>query len=154
MLISEMVGYYSKKNKNLIEVLEDIYQEYGYELENNYSLVLEGVEGQERIKRIMEKFRNNFPKEMGDLKLEQYADYLKRKIYNLTTGEINDITDIPSSDVLRFWFSDGSWYAIRPSGTEPKLKIYIYSNDKEKEKSKAKLDLIKNTVDSIIEHVV
>jgi phosphomannomutase len=154
MLISEMVGYYSKKNKNLIEVLEDIYQEYGYELENNYSLVLEGVEGQERIKRIMEKFRNNFPKEMGDLKLEQYADYLKRKIYNLTTGEINDITDIPSSDVLRFWFSDGSWYAIRPSGTEPKLKIYIYSNDKEKEKSKAKLDLIRNTVDSIIEHVV
>jgi len=154
MLISEMVGYYSKKNKNLIDVLEDIYQEFGYELENNYSLVLEGVEGQERIKRIMEKFRNNFPKEMGDLKLEQYADYLKRKIYNLTTGEISDITDIPSSDVLRFWFSDGSWYAIRPSGTEPKLKIYIYSNDKEKEKSKAKLNLIKNTVDSIIEHVV
>jgi len=154
MLISEMAGYYSKKNKNLIDVLEDIYQEFGYELENNYSLVLEGVEGQERIKRIMEKFRNNFPKEMGDLKLEQYADYLKRKIYNLTTGEISDITDIPSSDVLRFWFSDGSWYAIRPSGTEPKLKIYIYSNDKEKEKSKAKLNLIKNTVDSIIEHVV
>ncbi|MDI3477385.1 MAG: phosphoglucomutase, partial [Thermoanaerobacterium sp.] len=61
---------------------------------------------------------------------------------------------IPSSDVLRFWFNDGSWYAIRPSGTEPKLKIYIYSNDKEKEKSKAKLDLIKNTVDSIIEHVI
>ncbi|WP_169925233.1 phospho-sugar mutase [Petrotoga mexicana] len=154
MLISEMVGYYSKKNKNLIDVLEDIYQEFGYELENNYSLVLEGVEGQERIKRIMEKFRNNFPKEMGNLKLEQYADYLKRKIYNLTTGEISDITDIPSSDVLRFWFSDGSWYAIRPSGTEPKLKIYIYSNDKEKEKSKAKLNLIKNIVDNIIEHVV
>ena len=154
MLISEMVGYYSKKNKNLLDVLEDIYQEFGYELENNYSLVLEGVEGQERIKRIMEKFRNNFPKEMGNLKLEQYADYLKRKIYNLTTGEISDITDIPSSDVLRFWFSDGSWYAIRPSGTEPKLKIYIYSNDKEKEKSKAKLNLIKNIVDNIIEHVV
>lgn len=153
MLISEMAGYYSKKNKTLIDVLEDIYQEFGYELENNYSLVLEGVEGQERIKRIMEKFRNNFPKEIGDLKLEQYADYLKRKIYNLTTGEINNITDIPSSNVLRFWFSDGSWYAIRPSGTEPKLKIYIYSNDKEEEKSKAKLTLIKNTVDSIIEHV-
>ncbi|WP_166667752.1 phospho-sugar mutase [Petrotoga sibirica] len=154
MLISEMAGYYSKKNKNLIDVLEDIYQEFGYELENNYSLVLEGVEGQERIKRIMEKFRNNFPKEMGDLKLEQYADYLKRKLYNLTTGEINNITDIPSSDVLRFWFNDGSWYAIRPSGTEPKLKIYIYSNDKEKEKAQAKLDQIKNTVDSIIENVV
>ncbi|RLL86266.1 phosphoglucomutase [Petrotoga sp. HKA.pet.4.5] len=154
MLISEMSGYYSKKNKTLLDVLEDIYQEFGYELENNYSLVLEGVEGQERIKRIMEKFRNNFPKEIGDLKLEQYADYLKRKIYNLTTGEISDINDIPSSDVLRFWFSDGSWYAIRPSGTEPKLKIYIYSNDKEKEKSKAKLTLIKNIVDSIIEHVV
>ncbi|KUK16340.1 MAG: Phosphoglucomutase/phosphomannomutase alpha/beta/alpha domain I [Petrotoga mobilis] len=154
MLISEMTGYYSKKNKTLIDVLEDIYQEFGYELENNYSLVLEGVEGQERIKRIMEKFRNNFPKEIGDLKLEQYADYLKRKLYNLTTGEINNITDIPSSNVLRFWFSDGSWYAIRPSGTEPKLKIYIYSNDKEEEKSKAKLTLIKNTVDSIIEHVV
>ncbi|PNR89600.1 phosphoglucomutase [Petrotoga sp. 9T1HF07.CasAA.8.2] len=154
MLISEMSGYYSKKNKTLLDVLEDIYQEFGYELENNYSLVLEGVEGQERIKRIMEKFRNDFPKEIGDLKLEQYADYLKRKLYNLTTGEINDITDIPSSDVLRFWFNDGSWYAIRPSGTEPKLKIYIYSNDKEKEKSKAKLTLIKNTVDSIIEHVV
>jgi len=153
MLVSEMVGYYSKKNKNLIDVLEDIYKEFGYELENNYSLVLEGVEGQERIKRIMEKFRNDFPKEIQDLKVEQYADYLTRKLYNLSKNKIDDITDIPSSNVLRFWFNDGSWYAIRPSGTEPKLKIYIYSNDKEKEKAQAKLNLIKNTIDSIIEHV-
>ncbi|POZ91250.1 phosphoglucomutase [Petrotoga halophila DSM 16923] len=153
MLISEMVGYYKNKGKNLLEVLEDIYKEFGYELENNFSLVLEGVAGQERINRIMEKFRYDFPKQISDLKLAKYADYSKNQMYYLNENKTEVITEIPSSNVLRFWFNDGSWYAVRPSGTEPKLKIYIYSYDKNKEESKRKLNSIRRTIDDIIDSV-
>jgi len=153
MLISEMVGYYKNKGKNLLEVLEDIYKEFGYELENNFSLVLEGVAGQERINRIMEKFRYNFPKQISDLKLAKYADYSKNQMYYLYENKAEVITETPSSNVLRFWFNDGSWYAVRPSGTEPKLKIYIYSYDKNKEESKRKLNSIRKTIDDIIDSV-
>lgn len=156
MLITEMVSYYQSLNKNLLEILESIYQEFGYELENNYSLILEGISGEERIKRIMKHFRKDFPRYIADLKLTKYADYLEQKIYCLTENKISkieDITDIPKSDVLRFWFEDGSWYAVRPSGTEPKLKIYVYAFDKNKEKAEWKKDIIKNTIDEIISRI-
>ncbi|PNR92798.1 phospho-sugar mutase [Petrotoga sp. 9PWA.NaAc.5.4] len=156
MLISEMVAYYKTFNKNLLEVLEDIYKEFGYELENNYSLILEGIAGQERINRIMDYFRNNFLKDnlnTFNLKISKYADYLKSEIYYITEDKIEKINDIASSNVLRYWLEDGSWFAIRPSGTEPKLKIYIYSYDKNKNKSEVKLDLIKSTIDNIIDSI-
>lgn len=158
MLITEMNAYYKSLNKNLLDVLENIYQEFGYELENNYSLILEGISGQERIKRIMKHFRNEFPKNISELKLQKYADYLEKKIYYFTDdnniSKIEDIVDLPKSDVLRFWFNDGSWYAIRPSGTEPKLKIYVYAFDKEKKQCEMKKNLIKKTIDDIISKII
>jgi len=115
MLIVEMAAFYKKQGKTLLDVLEELYDEHGYYLNNLISIVLEGIEGSERIQRIMESFRNNPITEIGDMKLVNTIDYLK------------DNTDTPKSNVLKYFFDEGSWYAVRPSGTEPKIKIYIYS---------------------------
>lgn len=134
MLIVEMAGFYKKENKSLLEVLDDIYKEYGYYKENLMSIVLEGLEGRERIDRIMVEFRRNPIKKIENLKLENLVDYLL------------DYTGNPKTNALKYYLNDGSWYALRPSGTEPKIKLYIYSKDKDEVDSKEKIDRIKSAV--------
>lgn len=152
MFVSEAAGYYKKLGKTLVDVLNDMYKEIGYYFENNFSIIIEGLEGMAKMKKIMEVYRKEFPREIGDMKLVRYIDYLEKKDFDLKTGETKE-TDVPKSNVLRFFFDDGSWYAVRPSGTEPKLKIYIYSKDKEEEKSKEKLKLMKEKIMEIINSV-
>lgn len=138
MIISEMAAFYKKEGKSLLDVLEDLREEYGCYDERLISIVLEGLEGQERIARIMKEFRENPITEIKGMKLEKTIDYL------------NDETGIPKSNVLKYYFDDGSWYALRPSGTEPKIKIYIYSKSEDEKDSKKKLDLIeKSTTEKI-----
>lgn len=151
MLISEMAAYYKKQGKTLIDVLESLYKNFGYYLEDNFSLIYEGLKGMEKIRRIMEVFRKKFPKVIGTLDVIEYIDYKERKIYNQNGIEIGEVeAHIPASNVLRFFLSDGSWYAIRPSGTEPKLKVYIYTVDKVKDEAKRKLTIIKDTIMKIV----
>jgi phosphoglucomutase len=151
MIISEMAAYYKKQGKTLIDVLESLYKTYGYYLEDNFSLVYEGLKGMEKIRRIMEVFRKRYPKEIGTLDLVKYIDYLERKVYDANGNFIGEVEKhIPASNVLRFFVSDGSWYAIRPSGTEPKLKVYIYTVDKVKEEAKKKLSVMKDAILKII----
>ncbi|HLS52765.1 MAG TPA: phospho-sugar mutase, partial [Tissierellaceae bacterium] len=134
MLIAEMAAYYKKKGKDLLKVLDDIYKKYGYYKERLISIVLEGMEGSRRIKRIMEEFRQAPIKTIGDMKLVKVIDYL------------HDETGLAKSNVLKYFLDDGSWYAIRPSGTEPKIKLYAYSKDKKEEKAEKKVKLIEKTV--------
>lgn len=134
MLIAEMAAYYKKLGKNILKVLEELYQEYGYYREKLISIVLEGVEGSKRIRRMMEHFRFNPIKTIGDMNLDRTIDYLFDEAGNT------------KSNVLKYYLDDGSWYAIRPSGTEPKIKLYIYSKDAELEKADKKIDLIKTAV--------
>lgn len=135
MLIAEMAAYYKKRGKTLLDVLEGLYKEHGYYKEKLVSIVLEGVEGQERIGRIMDSFRKEPIKSIGESKLVKTIDYLK--------GD----TDTPPSNVLKYIFDTESWYAIRPSGTEPKIKIYIYSKaDSEKDS----LEQIKDIEETVI----
>lgn len=141
MLIVEMAAYYKKLGKTLLDVLEELYKEHGYYLNKLISLVLEGIEGSERIQRIMESFRNQPIEEINDMKLIRTIDYLK------------DDTDTPKSNVLKYFFNDGSWYAIRPSGTEPKIKIYIYSKGNDKEVSERKIKDIEQEVMKRIESI-
>lgn len=151
MLISEMAAYYKKQGKTLVDVLESLYKKFGYYFEGNFSMIYEGLKGMEKIRRIMEVFRKKFPKEIGPLELVEYIDYKERKVYDRNGNVIGEVEKhIPESNVLRFFLSDGSWYAIRPSGTEPKLKVYIYTVDKIETESKKKLSLIKDTLLKII----
>ena len=141
MLIAEMAAYYKKMNKSLLAVLEDVYEEFGYYNERLISVVLEGVEGQRRIARIMESVRKDPLITIDDMRLERSIDYL------------NDVTELAPSNVLKYYLDDGSWYAIRPSGTEPKLKLYIYSIGKTLEDSQKKVNLIEETVKARMQSV-
>ncbi len=133
MMVVEMAAFYKKQGKSLLDVLEDIYKEFGYYNERQLSLELEGIEGQERIKRMMEDFRENPLKTIGELELEKIIDFK------------DGYLDFPKQNCLKYYLKDGSWYALRPSGTEPKIKLYIYTIGKLKEESIKKLDLIENT---------
>ena len=141
MLIAEMAAYYKKNNKNILEVLEDIYKEFGYYNEKLISIELKGVEGQRRIARIMESIRKDPVVNIGNMRLEETIDYQ------------NHITGLTPSNVLKYYLDDGSWYAIRPSGTEPKIKLYIYSKGKTLEESQDKVNLIEEEVKARMEMV-
>lgn len=141
MLIAEMTAYYKKQGKSLLDVLEEVYTQYGYYNEKLISIVLEGLEGQQLIGRIMKDIRNNPILEIGDMKLVRTIDYLK------------DQTDAGVSDVLKFYMDDGSWYAVRPSGTEPKIKLYMYSKGSSREDSLEKISEIEKYVRSRMESV-
>lgn len=141
MMIVEMAAYYKKHGKTLLDVLNEIYDEFGYYGEKLISVVLEGLDGQALIGRIMEEFRKNPIKEMGEMKLTNIIDYKF------------DETGLPKSNVLKYIFNDGSWYVLRPSGTEPKIKLYIYSVGKGKEDGDKKIDLIFDTAHGKIQSV-
>lgn len=141
MLIAEMAAYYKAQGKTLLDELEDIYKEYGYYLEKLISIVLEGIEGSQRIGGIMESFREDPIINIGDMELVKTIDYLK------------DETGNPKSNVLKYYFDDGSWYAIRPSGTEPKIKVYIYSKDKDKKASQNKIKAMEEAIINRIESI-
>lgn len=134
MMIAEMAAYYKKNGLTLLDVLEKLYEEHGYFFEKLNQVVLEGINGREKIKEIMSKFRNEKIEKIGDMNLVKMIDYL------------NSDTGLAKSDVLKI-FDDGSWFAVRPSGTEPKIKFYIYSRDMDKDKSKKKLLQIEKYID-------
>ncbi|MBK5242006.1 phospho-sugar mutase [Clostridium sp.] len=145
MLLCEAAGYYKKQGKTLIDILNEIYEEFGYYRENLISIVLEGIEGQKRISRMMEEYRLDNPKTLGTSKLTKYIDYEVEKSYDIINGSI-EASGIPVSNVLKFYFDDESWYAVRPSGTEPKIKIYMYSKGKTLEEAEAKLVEMKEII--------
>lgn len=145
MLLCEAAAYYKTQGKSLIDVLNDIYKKYGYYREKPIAVILEGIEGKDRIDRMMVAYRKDFPREIDGIKLVKYIDYDEGTEHDLTTGQ-NCKSEIPRSNVLRFFFEDGSWYAVRPSGTEPKIKIYIYSNGKSIEASDNKLEVMKDVI--------
>ena len=116
MLLVEAAAFYKQsQGKNLLQVLDDIYDEYGYYGNKLISIVKEGADGQALIGRIMDVFRAEGLTDIGDRKVVRVTDYLK------------DNTGLPKSNVLKYELDDESWLAIRPSGTEPKIKLYVYS---------------------------
>lgn len=130
MMIVEMAAFYKKSGKNLLKVLNEIYEEFGYYTEKLLSMEFEGVSGRKIIDNMMEDFRKNKIENIDDFKLLKHIDYLY------------DETSIPKSNLIKYHYDDGSWYAVRPSGTEPKIKIYIYSKGKTFKESYQKIELI------------
>ena len=115
MLVCQMAAYYYNQGKTLIDALNDIYDEYGYYLDSLDTFVLKGIEGAQKIQSLMTEFRENGSK---------FFDGIK-EVYDFSKG----IADLPKENVLKYIFEDGSWLAIRPSGTEPKLKVYYSIQD-------------------------
>jgi len=145
MLLSEAAAFYKTKRKSLLDILEEVYEEYGYYQEKLISLVLEGIEGQNRIKRMMEVYRNLYPKKINGMNLVKYMDYQSQVSLYIEENQEENI-QTPSSNVLKFLFDDKSWYAVRPSGTEPKIKIYMYSRSNTMEESQEKLKKMEEVI--------
>ncbi|MBQ3375295.1 MAG: phospho-sugar mutase [Erysipelotrichaceae bacterium] len=124
MLVAEAAAYYRKQGKTLWEVLKELFEKYGYYNEDEPNVVLEGIPGAERIKRMMAYVRENPLTEVAGAKVEKVIDYA------------NGYEDIPASNVLRYYLDNGSWFAIRPSGTEPKIKFYFYTKQGSEEEAR------------------
>ncbi|MBO4894035.1 MAG: phospho-sugar mutase [Clostridia bacterium] len=135
-LIAQMAAYYKNKGKNLVEVLGDIYKKHGYYLDCLDNIVLKGKDGAEKIKQLMETFRTSGKDLLDDV----------REIKDYAPG----IDGLPKENVLKYIFNDGSWIAIRPSGTEPKLKIYYSIRGNSAEESTARRDAVRAKMDSIL----
>lgn len=143
MALCEAAAYYKSKGITLYEQMNNIYQKYGYFKENLASVTLKGIEGMEKIKEIMESFRKNPPKAAGDYKVLRIRDYKKDTITDLTTGKVTP-TGLPNSDVLYFELNDDAWCAVRPSGTEPKIKFYFGVKGSSMEDAQARLSKLMN----------
>lgn len=124
MMICEMTAYYKTIGKTLADVLNELYEKYGYYLCTQKSFTCEGQSGMEQMSKIMEGLRSNPPKEINSVKVSVFKDFKTSKSFNLENGKTENIS-LPSSNVLGFYLSDGCALIVRPSGTEPKIKIYI-----------------------------
>ena len=129
MLICEATAFYKEQGKTLKEVLDEIYEKYGYYNENQVAITYEGVSGASKIKSIMSDIRANLPKEFVGAKCVEVRDYLESVIIDMNDFSKKTL-DFPKSNVLSFLIEDGTLLIIRPSGTEPKIKAYIMTKGK------------------------
>ena len=136
MLVCQMASYYFNKGMTLIDALDELYSKYGYYLDALDTFVLKGIDGAQKIQSIMTEFREN-----GN----SFFDNIKETI-DFSKG----IGKLPKENVLKYIFDDGSWIAIRPSGTEPKLKVYYSIQDESKDNANARLEAIRAKLHNII----
>ncbi len=143
MIITEMAAYYRKKGMSLLDALEALYKKYGFFGEEQVSIVLKGKEGQERIGRIMDRFRADGLDSFGEFRVGEKADF------------INGYEDIPAQNAIIFRMNDGAqtWFALRPSGTEPKIKFYYYTVSDSASESARRISALKASVQALIDSV-
>lgn len=123
LLVAEIATYYRSRGLTLADGIDEIYKEYGYFAEKTISVTLSGVDGAAEIKKIMDKFRENGPKQFNNTDIVLLEDFQKQTATK-NDGTISNLTT-PPSNVLKYTLADDSWIAVRPSGTEPKIKFYI-----------------------------
>ena len=140
MMILEMTAYYKKQNMTLSDALEALYEKYGVYGEKVIDIYMEGLDGIERRKRIMQSLRDNAPKAIGGVTVAKIGDYKKGTVLTVKTGE-EVSTAQPSSDVLYYTLENEDKIIVRPSGTEPKIKIYILAHDSDKDSLNKKAEL-------------
>ena len=148
LVVAELAAYYRSRGLTLADGIEEIYKEYGYYAEKTISVTLSGVDGAEQIKAIMAKFRENGPKEFNGTAIAVVEDF-KAQTATAADGTVTNLTT-PPSDVLKYTLADGSWIAVRPSGTEPKIKFYIAVVGETNEESQAKIANIEAEINAFV----
>lgn len=141
MALCEAAAFYKKQGYTLWDQMLNIYKKYGVYKEVTISVKKEGISGAEEIKKIMEKIRSNPPKTLGKYKVIEFRDYKKEVIKNIQTGEEYK-TELPNSNVLYFDLEESAWCAVRPSGTEPKIKFYIGVRENSMEEAQKSLEML------------
>ncbi|HHX62740.1 MAG TPA: phospho-sugar mutase [Epulopiscium sp.] len=150
VLIAEMALYYKSKGKNLYQALQDLFEKYGYYKEDQVALEMKGKDGQEKIAQIITKLRENPPKEIDGVLVTQIEDYELSILKDVKSGEEKEIL-LPKSNVIKLKLEDGSWVVVRPSGTEPKMKIYIAVKGESEIGSNEKLNALKDAATQVIQ---
>jgi len=150
LLLCEVASFYKTQGKDLVDVLEDLFKEFGYYIEGIQNIYLEGKSGSERIQRIMETFQKMSIDEICGKKIVRTEDY---KLSIAKENGREEVLTLPKSFVLKYIFEDGGWFVLRPSGTEPKLKIYISIVDKTKEEANDFIKLLQDKLSSLVEEI-
>lgn len=148
LVVAELAAYYRSRGLTLADGIEEIYEEYGYYAEKTISVTLSGVDGAEQIKAIMSKFRDNAPKEFNATAITVTEDF-KAQTATDSDGNVTKLTT-PPSDVLKYTLTDGSWIAVRPSGTEPKIKFYIAVVGNSSQDAQAKIAKIEAEINDFV----
>ncbi len=153
MLIGEMAAYYQSRGMSLYEGVQEIYQKYGYYIEGITSFTLHGKEGVERISSAMDMLRSQKSEAFGTCRVAAVRDYGNKEIIHFPMGR-KEALDLPKSNVLYYELEDGGWFCVRPSGTEPKIKIYYGVSDTSPEQAKRKLDSVEESVVGVIKKLL
>ena len=149
MALCEAAAYYKTQGKTLWDAMIDMYEKYGYYIDDVKSISLAGIEGLEKIQSIMETLRTDPPKEIAGLTVISARDYKKNEIVDTRTGEVKP-TGLPSSNVLYYDLTDDAWLCVRPSGTEPKIKFYYGIKGSSMEDADAKSAAMKDAIEALI----
>lgn len=153
MLLAETAAFYESKGMTLFEGLEELYCKYGYYLEDNVRYTLKGIEGARKIKDVMHTLRDDKRQAFNDLKISSFIDYNECRRYDYDTGSETYI-DIRKANVLYFRFDDGGWFAMRPSGTEPLIKLYFGVIGATKDEASKKIKYYKENILPNIEQLL
>lgn len=145
VLLAEVAAYYKSLGKTLYDGLQDLFAEYGYFVENTQSLTFKGIDGAEKIAALMAKFRAEQPTSFGNIAVTKYADFTLQTETDVQTG-VESTMSLPKANVLKYWLADGSWVAVRPSGTEPKIKLYVGTNGTTQQIADDKLAAIQQSI--------
>ena len=144
-LLCEAAAYYKENGISLWEQMQNIYKKYGFYKEGVKQITLEGIDGADKIKNIMSNLRENAPKKFGNFQVEKIRDYENQTILDLKTNKIEKM-DMPKSNVLYYVLSNDAWIAVRPSGTEPKIKYYIGVKGNSQEEADKMLEELENNI--------
>lgn len=150
LLIAEMCDYYHSQNKTLLDALEDLFIKYGYYIEGVVNIVKHGLDGAAKIQNIMEDFRRNPPHKIDRFNVLYMRDYKNQIKYNLRDEKSCPIK-LPPANVLYFEMDEGMELAVRPSGTEPKLKFYIFAKSDKKTEAEEKTESLRNYISKTFE---
>ncbi|CAM4120120.1 phospho-sugar mutase [Lederbergia lenta] len=153
VFVAEIAAFYKTQGKSLYDGLLELYEKYGYFKESLRSLTLKGKDGAEQIAGILETFRAEPPLHINDQAVVFIEDYAASEQFDVQ-NDTKSLIDLPKSNVLKFKLADGSWFCVRPSGTEPKAKFYFAVKGDSLVDSKAKIDGLENTVMEIVEKLV
>ena len=150
MLVTEMAAYYKKRGKTLTEVLEGLFRRYGYFIEGVKNIYMKGLDGKKKMDALMERLRIDPPAFIGGRRVVSVRDYLKGTVRSIDTGEVTG-TGLPKSNVLYFEVDNGDRIIIRPSGTEPKIKLYMLTSAPEHSDAEKQCALYMNDTDSFVD---
>ena len=149
MSLCEAACFYAEQGITLWDQMINIYEKYGYYKETQVAIVLEGASGAEKIKQMMENMRNNLLEKIGNFKVLEFKDIKLDIVKNMVTGEVSK-TGLPTSNVLYYELENDAWCCVRPSGTEPKIKLYMGVKAQTNEQAENDLEELKNAMKELV----